>query len=245
MISVIMLSYNNVRFLMESIQSVLNQTYTDWELVISDDGSTDGSWEIAQAMEKKHKKIKAFQTSERLGIPKNRKFAFEKIKGEFFCHLDGDDALFPYTLSTLIDNIKNFDMVFSDMVWIDENGKNIQYYQNESVEIKDLGYRHITLFRKSVYDKLQGYNDQLKHYCEDGDLFMQFAEKKNYKLIPQVLYKFRQHGNNTSRLKKDCRTCLDKPHCNYIKIWAKENDWDVDQWKWRKSENYVPVIGVQ
>lgn len=245
MISVIMLSYNNVRFVMEAIRSVLNQTYSDWELIISDDGSTDGSWEIIQAMEKKHKKIKAFRTPGRLGIPKNRKFAFEKTKGEFFCHLDGDDLLLPYTLSTLINNIKDFDMVFSDMMWIDENSNIKQYYQNTSTEIKDLGYRHITLFRRSIYKQLPGYNDRLTDYCEDGDLFMQYAERKNYKLINEVLYRFRQHGNNTSRLKKECSTCPDKPHCNYIQIWARENDWDMDQWKWKKAEGYVPVIEVQ
>lgn len=221
-----MLTYNGVQFLKPAIDSVLHQTYPDWELIISDDGSTDGTWELAQALATKDERIKAHQNLKRLGIPGNRAAAFSHSTGELICHLDGDDLLYPYSVEHMVEAATAHPQVAlfqSDNAWIDRDGKIYQYHANRDPEpnLSHFGWRHFGMYRRSAYKTTKGYNTKLISACEDGDLFMQIAEKHPFMRIPEVLYKHRSHGGNASGTNKKCDTCSERPICNYIRVWGK------------------------
>lgn len=83
--------YNSSKFLKESINSVINQTYNNWELLIVDDGSTDESYEIATEYQKNDNRIRVYKLKKNYGAATARNLAIEKASGRFFSFLDADD----------------------------------------------------------------------------------------------------------------------------------------------------------
>ena len=88
-VSVYIASYNYGRFLEQAIESVLRQHFSDWELLIIDDGSTDETSKIMQ-LYANHPKVKLFKL-ENIGLPAVANFALNKARGEYLIRLDGDD----------------------------------------------------------------------------------------------------------------------------------------------------------
>jgi glycosyltransferase involved in cell wall biosynthesis len=226
LVSILMLTYNNVQFLKQAMDSVTSQSYENWELIISDDGSTDGAWELAQVLANKDERIKAFQNPVRLGIVKNRKAAFDKSTGELIAHLDGDDLLFSHSVKRMVEELdKNPTAALgqSDSVFIDPQNKVMSYVGNSypSENLTEHGWRHFGMYRRSAYNQVDGYNPNLKNACEDGDLFMQIAEKFPFIRVDEVLYRHRWHGQNASHKNETCEVCKERPVCNYIRVWGK------------------------
>ncbi len=91
LVSVIMPTYNSAGTVVESIQSVLSQTYKNWELIIVDDRSTDNTWQVLQTYADKYDNIRIYQNKENLGAGASRNFAIKKARGRFIAFLDSDD----------------------------------------------------------------------------------------------------------------------------------------------------------
>ncbi|MDF5457336.1 glycosyltransferase family 2 protein, partial [Vibrio parahaemolyticus] len=90
-VSIIMPTYNSEQTVVESIQSVLSQTYKNWELIIVDDRSTDNTWQVIQTYADKYDNIRVYQNKENLGAGASRNFAIKKARGRFIAFLDSDD----------------------------------------------------------------------------------------------------------------------------------------------------------
>ncbi|EHZ2782108.1 glycosyltransferase family 2 protein [Vibrio parahaemolyticus] len=91
LVSIIMPSYNSEGTILESIQSVLSQTYKNWELIIVDDRSIDNTWQVIQTYADKYDNIRVYQNKENLGAGASRNFAIKKARGRFIAFLDSDD----------------------------------------------------------------------------------------------------------------------------------------------------------
>ena len=235
LVSIIMLTYNSVAYIKTAIASVQAQLSPDWELIISDDGSQDGTWELVQVLAAADPRIHAEQTAERLGIVRNRAAASARCRGEFRAHLDGDDALEPWSISEMLKAFAanpNTQLFYSDIAQIDRWGAVELYSAAKTFNPNRLhqhGWRHFGMYRAAVLDRIQGYNTQLISACEDGDLFMQIAEvwPKGIQRLPRVLYNYRNHGANTVSKNKTCSSCEERPVCNYVRVWAKSAGYDV------------------
>ena len=94
-VSILVPQYNTKKVLLETIESVLSQTYRNWEMIIVDDCSTDGSYEYAMTLSEKDQRIKVFQLDCNSGPGAARKYAFEKATGEIIAFLDSDDLWMP------------------------------------------------------------------------------------------------------------------------------------------------------
>jgi glycosyltransferase involved in cell wall biosynthesis len=102
--SIILPTYNRAHFLPKAIQSVINQSFTDWELIIVDDGSTDNTSELVESYCKKDKRIRyIYQENEERSAARNK--GIELAKGEFICFLDSDDYYLDEKLANLIKSI--------------------------------------------------------------------------------------------------------------------------------------------
>lgn len=101
-ISIIIPNYNKAQFIKETIDSVLNQDYTDYEIIIIDDHSTDDSWNLIKQLESKEKKVEAFKPLIKLGGSGCRNLGIEKAKGEYIIFLDSDDVFSANCLSLRI-----------------------------------------------------------------------------------------------------------------------------------------------
>ena len=99
LVSILMPCFNSQNFIGQSIESVLNQTYQSWELLICDDGSDDGSKYLIQAYEQKDSRIKLVNNKFSKGAPGARNSCLDVAKGQFIAFLDADDLWLPSKLS--------------------------------------------------------------------------------------------------------------------------------------------------
>lgn len=98
LVSIITPSYNSSRFISQTIESILSQTYTNWELLITDDCSTDKTREIVKSYQRKDPRIKFFQLKENSGPGVARNHSIEMAKGRFIAFCDSDDRWYPEKL---------------------------------------------------------------------------------------------------------------------------------------------------
>ena len=126
-ISVVITSYNQKQFLMEAVESVLNQTYPVHEIIVADDGSADGSVEaVKDLMHKYPDRITGVFNPRNQGIPKNRNSGLERVTGEYVYILDGDDRFLPQNVERMMDFLErnpDFRCVYSNLKFIDAEGR--------------------------------------------------------------------------------------------------------------------------
>ena len=117
--------YNSENFISETIHSVLNQTFSDWELILIDDASTDSTLEIVTPLMEKQSNIKLFKNQTNQGAAISRNIGIAETKGKFIAFLDADDVWTPEKLERQITfmKAKNCDVSFSSYQLINEQGK--------------------------------------------------------------------------------------------------------------------------
>lgn len=128
MISIIIPAYNSEKYIIETINSVLAQTYKDWELLIVDDCSTDDTAKIIKSYVKKDNRIKYFKTDKNTGAFCARNIGIKKAVGDFICFLDSDDVWTKDKLKTQLQFMQNniCDVSSHGYDYIDETGNKIK-----------------------------------------------------------------------------------------------------------------------
>jgi len=205
-ISVYMAAYNYADFIEEAINSVINQTLDDWELIVINDGSTDDTEEVLKQYES-NQKIRIIQQNQGLNITNN--IALRLARGQYIMRLDADDYLDENALSVLSDSLdrnKEFDLVFPDYYEVDEHGKVLDLIRrdklDDDVEILDLpAHGACTMFRTNTLKRLGGYIEDFQ--CQDGyELWLRFIQKYKPKNINIPLFYYRQHSKSLTKNKK-------------------------------------------
>jgi len=208
LVSILMANYNNGKYLKEAIQSVFNQTYTNWEVIIVDDASTDNSWDIIKDLPKKHDNIYSCQNEINLKVAATKARATELSNGEICAILDPDDTLVNTALEKHVAvylNNPNCSMVSSKYFFCDAK-LNIEGV-NKDVFNPELNYSYLSSsgginafwsFKKAKYDLTRGF--KTKYYlAEDQDLYYQLEEVGAVKVINEPLYYYRIHKNSISK----------------------------------------------
>src|SRR5688572_8660952 len=108
LVSVLMTAYNRENYITEAIESVLSSYYSNFELIISDDCSTDRTVEIAKRYAAKNSKIKVYQNEKNVGDYNNRNKAASYAEGKYLKYLDSDDIMYPHCLSVMITSMEQF-----------------------------------------------------------------------------------------------------------------------------------------
>lgn len=128
LVSIITPSWNTERFIAETIQSVIDQTYTNWELIIVDDCSSDNTDEVVASF--KDKRIKYLHNEKNSGAALTRNKALREAKGEWIAFLDSDDLWTPEKLEHQIDfmNKNGYSLSFTEYEKIDEDSKPLNIY---------------------------------------------------------------------------------------------------------------------
>lgn len=123
LVCVAMCTYNGERFLKEQLDSILNQTYTNLEIIICDDMSSDKTIEIIRSYQEADSRIKLFQNEKNLGYLKNFEKAISLCNGDFIALSDQDDIWKKEKIQTFLNEIKDNILIYSDAIIIDENSK--------------------------------------------------------------------------------------------------------------------------
>ena len=202
-VSIIMGIYNCESTLKESIESIINQTYNNWELIMCDDCSKDNTFEVAKIYADKYPdKIKLIKNERNLTLGPTLNRCIELVEGKYIARQDGDDLSTNDRLQKQIDFLEKnmkFDLVSSAMNVFDENGiygvRTLKAEPEEKDLMKGSVFAHATVVMKSeVMKNLNGYSEESwKRQVEDYDLWFRFFEK-GYKgfCLDNVLYMVRE-----------------------------------------------------
>lgn len=215
MISVIMAVYNikNEKMLETSINSILNQTYTDFEFIICDDGSTNNTYKILKKMAGNDNRIKLLRNDINLKASGARNRCLEQVKGEFIAIMDADDYSSPKRLAMQVDFLKGnseFGFVGSKGEYFEERVDYTKggYWFCKLPQKKDflvtLPFVHASImFRKDTLLKVNGYSQNKRvTRSEDYDLIMRmYAMGYKGANIYKTLYYIRQDENTFKRRK--------------------------------------------
>jgi glycosyltransferase involved in cell wall biosynthesis len=206
--SVLIAYYNNYDFFLDCYQSLLRQTYKNFEAVILDDYSTDGSFERLLELVKDDYRFRVFQNNGNRGVGFTKKRLVEELSSGDICgFLDPDDALEDNAIEESVKNYNNEKIIatYSYIKICDEkmnfgkifpNTRSVRQSNSLFFNI-DFEISHFFTFRKSAYGKIRGINPDLK-IAEDIDLYLQLYDVGNIRLIPQPLYLYRIHNNGLS-----------------------------------------------
>lgn len=123
-VSIIIPVYNTAKLLQKCIDSCINQTYPDIEIIIVIDGSPDNSYEIAKSFQEKDERIKVINKQNE-GLPKTRRAGFDSSTGQYIFHLDSDDYIESNTIELLLKDLlrENADIVIGGTIYEDKNGR--------------------------------------------------------------------------------------------------------------------------
>ena len=210
-ISIILPTYNGERFLEESIESILKQTYKNFELIIVNDASTDETLTIAEKYKNRDKRIKVITNVINQKLPESLNIGFREACGEYFTWTSDDNIFKDNALAVLndyLDNHTNCDFVSSNFDFIRENGSLktdsiISYPSRESWHLAF--YCNIGacfLYRSSVA-KIVGEYDKNLFCAEDYDYWCRFSLVGNISFIDDNLYSYRVQSKSLSATKKN------------------------------------------
>ncbi|HGH1671491.1 glycosyltransferase family 2 protein [Bacillus thuringiensis] len=206
-VSVITPSYNSIRFIGETISSVQNQSYENWEMIIVDDGSTDQSAVKIKEIIEGDSRIRLLSLKENVGAAKARNLAIQEARGRYIAFLDSDDIWLPHKLKTQLLFMEEMNIAFSYASYslIDENGNelNREVSAPKSVDYHYLvGNTIIGCLTVMIDREKIPYVEMPSIQPEDTALWLNLLhEGYEAKGIQQVLAKYRIVTNSVSRNK--------------------------------------------
>ncbi|MCG3686180.1 glycosyltransferase [Aliarcobacter butzleri] len=200
LISVILPVYNGEKYLKEAIESILNQTYTNFEFIIIDDGSKDSSLEIIKEYEKEDERIVAV-SRENKGLIATLNEGIEKAKGKYIARMDQDDISLPNRFEEQLKIMENDKEIVVCGSWINVFGENrkekISKYFQYDKEIKAnlimsccFAHPSVMMRRDAFLDNNIWYDENFKN-AEDYHLWTQLARVGKFYNIPKVLLNYR------------------------------------------------------
>ena len=202
-VSVIMAVYNGARYLQEAIESILSQTFSDFEFVIINDGSTDGSVDIVKSYA--DPRIVLLENESNIGLTCSLNRGIQCSRGELIARQDADDVSLPERLArqvAYLDEHPEVGLVGSGVLWIDEKGGILQEWRpvTDPVQIQRLlltgiPFRHGTfVFRRQCLLDIGGGYDEKMPVAQDCDLLLRIAESWELANLNVILYRFRVHS---------------------------------------------------
>ena len=235
--SIIMANYNNGRYIGEAIDSVLDQTYKNWELIIVDDCSTDNSLDVVGKYAKSDNRIKIVKSSINGGEGYAKRLGAEESSGELLAYFDSDDRLRPNALQVMVTaHIDHPEWVLAGSKYIELRNKNdLTIYQSpvgpQPDDPDDYLLSHpnkivaFTVYKKDAYDKTSGFDSGLRSVA-DKDIYLKLEEvggEHCIGFVDEILYEYRQDNLNSLSLgtKEKVLKCQDDRAIVYLRAYER------------------------
>jgi glycosyltransferase involved in cell wall biosynthesis len=234
-VSVIINCFNGSKFVNNCLRSVINQSYSNYEIIFFDNNSTDNSTKIAKKFNSK--KIKIFKSKKKLKLYDARNKAIDKSKGKFLAFLDIDDTWLPKKIEKQIKkiNFDNSDICYTNH-WLINGGKKI--FSKNKLPSKNMTFEILNnypicistvLIKKNIFFKMKKFN---KKYEIIGDFDFMYRVSKKYKfsVIQEPLAEYLIHHQSTTNKKLDLRI-------SEISEWLNKNKKNSNQFEKIDSKN--------
>lgn len=206
-----MAAYNAEKFISEAIQSILDQTFTDFELIIVNDGSTDKTKEKILAFS--DNRIKYFENEGNIGLTKTKYKLIEKAQGKYFAMMDADDIAYPKRLELQLKAFRGNGKLGLCGTWaktINESGNSL----NENIKIKERNeelYPSLLFWNRFIHPSMMIKKECFEYFnydisagsAEDLDLWLKISKKFEIQNLHLILLEYRIHFNQITTLKKE------------------------------------------
>ena len=206
LVSIVLPTYNGSKYLAKSIESCLSQTYSNFELIIVDDCSTDATPDIIKSFASKDSRIQYIRNEKNKKLPQSLNIGFEKARGEYFTWTSDDNYYANGAIEKMVATLQaNPDrgLIYCNYTIIDDDGNRIGKMifndANDSM-VKWLGCGACFLYKSEIHSQLKGY-DQSAFLIEDYDFFLRALTKTRFHYLPETdLYYYRHHGASLTSL---------------------------------------------
>lgn len=240
LVSVVMTSYNHENYISQAIESVLNQTYSNFEFIIVDDASIDKSRDIIEAYKKRDTRIQAIYHESNKGISKTTNDGFEIARGKFIAYMQSDDVWKSEKLEKQVCVLEKDEsiVVWSDAIIIDANGNatgrlftqllgSSTRQKSGDIFLELVRSNFIcaqsAIFEAKIIEKIEF--DSKLAYLNDYKFMLDVAKSHHFYFIPEPLVKYRIHGNNSILKNKE--------------IWSKDR-FIIGKYLLKKYSNNIP-----
>jgi len=210
LVSILMTSYNNELYIGEAIESIINQTYQNWELLVADDCSSDRTRSTIDSYS--DERIKTFHNNANLHYLRTRNKLVQYVKGDYITLLDADDLCskerIQLQLNAFLED-KNLALCGTLVAFINSNGqllnidddKPLTYDQiKKQIKSKNVFTGSTIMVKTSVWNEFNGYRDYFSSFgYEDYDLTSRISEKYKTINLPQKLYSYRQYPESFTK----------------------------------------------
>lgn len=213
-INILMATYNGRRYVAQQVESILNQTYTDFRLIISDDGSTDSTVKILQEYEKKDQRVEIYCHQENQGAVANFEFLIGKVRSELFMFADQDDVWEPDKIEKTLYKMKkdNLDLVYTDLEVVDSRLNQIapSYWALKGLDYRIKRYNSFsslylnnfitgcTMLVKSKWiNEFMPLPKNSKYILHDYWISLVISQTGKIGYLDETTVKYRQHKNNS------------------------------------------------
>jgi len=216
LVSVLMTSYNREEYIAEAIESVLVSSYTNFELIIVDDCSSDNTIEIASSYEAKDSRVKVYVNEKNLGDYYNRNKVASYAKGKYLKYVDSDDIIYPHCLQVMVESMEkypeagigfdffNYAHEFQFPKLISSSAiYRMHFFQIGVLIIGPLG----SIYNREFFNQV-GKFDPAYSVAADSELNLRAAAKKPVVMFQRDLYWYRQHPNQEKNIRQEEYTLL-------------------------------------
>lgn len=207
LVSIIMPVYNGEKYIAHAIESCISQIYSNWELIIVDDGSTDATASIIEHFERPNPRIRSIRNVRNLKLPGAFNEGYKIAKGEYYSWLSSDDSYHPRALEAavaVLNSDQSVDLVYSDFFTVDDTGNAIRKITVKEPEI--LATRNsigpFRVYRRKVHEMLEGYDESL-FLVEDYDFLLRAFCLFTLRRLQEPLYQFRLHESGLTSTHAD------------------------------------------
>ena len=209
LVSVVMPVYNPGKYLVDAIDSILSQTFSNFEFIIVDDASTDGSWKIIKSFAKKDSRIIAFKNKINLGVSLTSNIAISQARGKYIARMDSDDVSTPDRLQKQVDFLKNHPQIIvvgGQCAIVDENNQVVGFkkFPLTQNQIKDMIFWAVPIqqgymmVNTSLLPKNFTWYHPSKFSAEEVDLYFNLFKYGDFANLPDNLYFYRKISTSLS-----------------------------------------------
>ena len=208
-VSIVLPCYNGAKMLGDAIESVINQTFKDWELIIVNDCSTDNTLEVAQSYAERDDRIRVFSNEKNSKLPATLNHGFCEAKGEFWTWTSDDNLLMPTMLeemSSYLNSFHDIGMVVSDYYTINEKGEICgEVYVCDNLNeylLSNNGVGASFMYRSDVAKQVGPYREDL-FLVEDYEYWLRLSFNTKISTLHRFLYKYRVHNGSLTATRKE------------------------------------------
>jgi len=222
LVSVIMSAQNAGEYISKSIESILNQSYKNIELLIIDDGSLDNTYEVMKEFKRKEENVYIFKNTQNKGLTKSLNILLQNTQGKYIARQDADDTSHKERIAIQVKYLEQHNLDFcSTRAIIKQNDRvvpGISYYLplKVHVKLKNPMIHGTLLIKKDIISEIGGYDESFL-YAQDYKLLRDLLNNKyKYKIIKDPLYVLNMQDNISTKFKSEQKLLSDKIRKNKV-----------------------------